>query len=159
MWWQSGWQITTFLSQNLYIQLSLARSHSQSKIYRNLPEWPLASERQIYRIFDKKVVICRPLCHNINMWKLLVILVVNNFICGTGGLPSYMCSTCNALLPALVIDTKGLCFEIRMRQILVVEHHKINFEQTCLVMFHRVARKYLTPFTRCISESCIRIKN
>ena len=24
----------------------------------------------------KKVVICHPLCHNINVWKLLVILVV-----------------------------------------------------------------------------------
>ena len=93
------------------------------------------------------------------MWKLLVILVVNNFIWGTGGLPYYMRSTRNPLLPALVIDTKGLCFEIRMRQILVVEHYKINFEQMCLVMFHRVATKYLTVFTRCISESCIRIKN
>ena len=29
---QSGWQITTILPQNLYIQLSLGRSHSQGKI-------------------------------------------------------------------------------------------------------------------------------
>ena len=36
----------------------------------------LASESWIYRCYDKKVVISHPLCHNINMWKLLLILVV-----------------------------------------------------------------------------------
>ena len=65
--WQSGWQITTFLSENLYIRLSLAISHSEGF---------LASESWIYRFYDKKVVICHPLCQNLQMWKLLVILVV-----------------------------------------------------------------------------------
>ena len=75
MLWQNAWQITTFLSWNLYIRLSIARSHySQSKTYVDF--WLLASESQTYRFYDEKVVICHPLCHNIDMWKFLVILVV-----------------------------------------------------------------------------------
>ena len=29
---------------------------------------------RVYRSYDKKVVICHPLCHNLEMWKLMVIL-------------------------------------------------------------------------------------
>ena len=59
-----------FLLKNLYIRPSLARINSQS-------ECILASETQIYRFFDfLKVVICHPLCRNINMWKLLITLAV-----------------------------------------------------------------------------------
>ena len=42
-------------------------------------EWLLASESRIYTFYDKKIVICRPLCHDINMWKLLIRLVVTKF--------------------------------------------------------------------------------
>ena len=28
------------------------------------------------KFFDKKVVICHPLCHNLKMWKLLVVIVI-----------------------------------------------------------------------------------
>ena len=31
---------------------------------------------ELYRFYDKKVVVCHPLCHDLEMWKLLVILVV-----------------------------------------------------------------------------------
>ena len=60
-----------FLSRNMYIWLSLARSHSKRFL-----EWRLASESPIYRFYYKKVVICHPLWHNLEMWKLLVILVI-----------------------------------------------------------------------------------
>lgn len=67
------------------------------------------------------------------------------------GMAQHLLSTFNALFPALASDTKGICFEIKMCQILVVQQHKIDFGETCfLVMFHRVIA--------CISES-IRIKN
>ena len=46
------------------------------------------------------------------------------------GWPSYLLCTFNALFPALAIDTKVICFEIRTRQILVVEEHVIVFERT-----------------------------
>ena len=84
-----------------------------------------------------------------------------NFICGIGEWPSYLLRIFNALFPALASDTKGLCFEIKMCQILVVQQHKIDFEQTCfLALFHRViATKSLTLPFAFISESCIRIKN
>ena len=35
-----------------------------------------ASECRIDRFYDKKVVTCYPLCPNINIWKLLAMLVV-----------------------------------------------------------------------------------
>ena len=38
-----------------------------------------SSESQIYRFYDKKVVTCHPLCHNLEMWELLVILVIEIF--------------------------------------------------------------------------------
>ena len=56
MLWQSGWQIITFLSRNLNQKIKIIKYKS--------------------RFYDKKVVIYHPLCHNINMLKLLVILVV-----------------------------------------------------------------------------------
>ena len=70
-------------------------------------------------------------------------------------------NTFNVLFPASEIHTKGLCFEIKIYQILVMEQRKINFEQmSFLVMFYRVvARKNLTHLVLCISESCIRIKS
>ena len=59
MLWQSGWHIYVLTKILLW-------------------KWLLASESRIYRFYDKKVVICHSLCHNINMWMLLVILVVIN---------------------------------------------------------------------------------
>ena len=46
----------------------------------NYWEQVLASESRIYRFYDKKVVICHPLCYNINMSKILVTLVVIKLI-------------------------------------------------------------------------------
>lgn len=70
-------------------------------------------------------------------------------------------NTFNVLFPALEIHRKGLSFEIKICQILVMEQRKINFEQmSFLVMFYRVvARKILTHLVLCILESCIRIKS
>ena len=36
----------------------------------------LASKSRIYRFYNKKVVVSHPGCRNLEMWKLLVILVV-----------------------------------------------------------------------------------
>ena len=70
-------------------------------------------------------------------------------------------NTFNVLFPALEIHTEGLCFDIKICQMLVMEQHKINFEQiSFLVMFYSVvARKILTHLVLCISESSIRIKS
>ena len=54
----------------------MKRNIKKKKKKKSLWEWLLASESWIYRFYDEKVVICYPLCNNINMWKLLVILVV-----------------------------------------------------------------------------------
>ena len=34
----------------------------------------------MYRFYDKKVVICHPLCHNIEIWKLWLYLLISSFI-------------------------------------------------------------------------------
>ena len=52
----------------MYTRFSLARSPW---------EWLLASESQIYRFCDKTVVSCYPLCHNVEMRKLLGKLVAS----------------------------------------------------------------------------------
>ena len=52
-------------NQNLYIRLSLAKREQR-----------LASESRIYKFYDKKVDVCHPLCHKLEMWKLLIIFVI-----------------------------------------------------------------------------------
>ena len=54
-------------------------------------EWILASESQIYRFYVKKIVICHPLCHNIQMWKLLVILAVIKIYARSDIFNPYLC--------------------------------------------------------------------
>ena len=34
----------------------------------------------MHKFYDKKVVICHTLCHNLEMWKLQVILVVTKLL-------------------------------------------------------------------------------
>ena len=42
-------------------------------------EWLLASEGRIYRFYDKKEVVFHQLCHNLDMWKIPVLLVIIKF--------------------------------------------------------------------------------
>ena len=64
MFQQSGWQITAFfVTKSIYLSLTCQDGFQQG-------------ESRIYSFYDKKVVICHRLRDNINMWKLLVMLVV-----------------------------------------------------------------------------------
>ena len=65
--WQSWWQKNSFLPWNLYIELSLARSHSHFRITLRMA----SGKRKLNRFYDKKVVICHPLCHNLKFYILL----------------------------------------------------------------------------------------
>ena len=65
--WQSGWQITIFCHKIYIFSFHLLEA---------IWAWLLASESRNIQILWQKVVICRLLCHDLEMWKLLVILAV-----------------------------------------------------------------------------------
>ena len=88
-----GWQaagLFSFVSFNYTFQLKFEKIDSGIKLDNNmynqkLPHFQVMTKWMasyyffiiIYRFYDRKVVVCHPLCHNLEMWKLLVILVIS----------------------------------------------------------------------------------
>ena len=88
--WSNIW-VTKWMANNYFFSHKVVISgfHLLEAI---IWEWIPAFESRIYRFYvKKKIVICHPLCHNIQMWKFLVIIAVIKIYARSDIFNHYLC--------------------------------------------------------------------